>query len=171
MARIKWRTQASDKKLRKARTVSYSSKNRFPKTRATAQRNRSKARTWLLKDRGNARRSHAESGGKARKTQGPETKQTLLIPLTNATLPNDALSKPCAQQIFQKSNKSPPCSITSPKISPLSDHFSQKFSPLLAHAHIKPKKMPKPPPEIMLCNECRAEGVSEPFRHTKDMII
>ena len=45
--------------------------------------------------------------------------------------------------------------------------LSQKFSPLLAHAHIKPKKMPKPPPEIMLCNECRAEGVSETFKHTK----
>ena len=27
--------------------------------------------------------------------------------------------------------------------------------------------MPKPPPEIMLCNECRGEGVSETFRHTK----
>jgi len=32
---------------------------------------------------------------------------------------NDALSKPCAQQVFQKSNKSPPCSITSLKILPL----------------------------------------------------
>ena len=32
---------------------------------------------------------------------------------------NDALSKLCAQQVFQKSNKSPPCSIISPKILPL----------------------------------------------------
>src|SRR6185503_2805079 len=41
----KRRTQASDKKLRKARTVTYSSTDRSPKTRATARRNRSKAKT------------------------------------------------------------------------------------------------------------------------------
>ena len=41
--------------------------DRFSKTRAMARRNRSKAKTWLLKDRGNARRSHARSRGKTRK--------------------------------------------------------------------------------------------------------
>ena len=123
MARRKWRTQASDKKLRKARTVTYSSKDRFPETRATARRNRSKAKTWLLKDRGKARRSQARSGGKARKNQELKTKQTL--PMQSLSLSqvhlsqNNAHSKPCAQQVFQKSNKSPPCSITSPKILPL----------------------------------------------------
>ena len=65
----KWRTQASDKKLRKAEIVTYSSRDRSPKTRAKARRNRSKAKTWLLKDRGNARRSHARSRGKMRKTR------------------------------------------------------------------------------------------------------
>src|SRR6185312_8828221 len=66
---------------------------------------------------------------------GAKTKQTL--PMQSLSLSqvqlsqNDALSKPSAQQVFQKSNKS--------QVSPLFDHFSQKFSPLLAHAHIKPK--------------------------------
>ena len=55
--------------LRKAETVTYSSRNRSPKTRATARRNRLKAKTWLLKDRGNARRSHARSRWKTRKTR------------------------------------------------------------------------------------------------------
>ena len=44
--------------------------------------------------------------------------------------PKDALTKPCAQQVFQEIKQ----------VSPLFDHFSQKFSPLLAHAHIKPKR-------------------------------
>ena len=42
---------------------------------------------------------------------------------------NDALSKPCAQQVFQKSNKSP-----------LVRRLLSNFSPLLAHAHVKPKR-------------------------------
>src|SRR6185437_2352531 len=41
----KRKTQASDKKLGKARTVTHSNTDRFPKTSATARRNRSKAKT------------------------------------------------------------------------------------------------------------------------------
>ena len=73
-----------------------------------------------------------EAEGK-RENQEPKPKQKLpkkSFSLSQVQLSqNDALSKSCAQQVFQKSNKSPPCSITSPK-----------FSPLLAHAHIKSKK-------------------------------
>ena len=63
-----------------------------------------------------------EAEGK-RENQEPKPKQKL--PKQNFSLSqvqlsqNDALTKPCAQQVFQKSNKSPPCSITSPKILPL----------------------------------------------------
>ena len=77
---------------------------------------------------------------------------------------NDALSNPCAQQVFQKSNKSPPCSITSPKI-----------SPPCWHMHTSSLKRPKAPPEAetppeqMLCNECNARGVSESIQEYKDM--
>ena len=57
------------------------------------------------------------------KNQEPRTKQKLpkqSFSLSQVQLSqNDALSKPCAQQVFQKSNKSPPCSITSLKILPL----------------------------------------------------
>ena len=49
---------------------------------------------------------------------------------------NDALIKPCAQQVFQKSNKSPPCSIT-----------SLKNSPPCWHMHTSSLKRPKAPPE------------------------
>ena len=45
---------------------------------------------------------------------------------------NDALSKPCAQQVFQK--------IKQVSSLPLVRSLLPKFSPLLAHAHIKPKK-------------------------------
>src|SRR6185503_15077471 len=120
--------QASDKKLRKAGTVTYSSKDRSPKTRAKARRNRSKAKTRLLKDRGNARRSHARSRGKTRKPGAKTKAKTLqeIFFLSQVQLSqNDALSKPCAQQVFQKSNKSPLVR------SPL------KIPPLLAHAQIK----------------------------------
>jgi hypothetical protein len=63
-----------------------------------------------------------EAEGK-RGNQEPKPKQKL--PKQNFSLSqvqlsqNDALTKPCAQQVFQKSNKSPPCSITSLKILPL----------------------------------------------------
>ena len=63
-----------------------------------------------------------EAEGK-RENQEPKPKQKL--PKQNFSLSqvqlsqNDALTKPCAQQNFQKSNKSPPCSITSLKILPL----------------------------------------------------
>ena len=109
-------------KAQKGKTVTYSSTDRSPKTRATARRNRSKDKTWLLKDRGNTRCSHARSRGKTRKP-GAKPKQKLpkqSFSLSQVQLSqNDALTKPCAQQVFQKSNKSPPCSITSLKILPL----------------------------------------------------
>ena len=58
-----------------------------------------------------------------RGNQEPKPKQKLhkqSFSLSHVQLSqNDALSKPCAQQVFQKSNKSPPCSITSLKILPL----------------------------------------------------
>ena len=63
-----------------------------------------------------------EAEGK-RGNQEPKPKQKL--PKQNFSLSqvqhsqDDALTKPCAQQVFQKSNKSPPCSITSLKILPL----------------------------------------------------
>ena len=69
---------------------------------------------------------------------------------------NDALTKPCAQQVFQKIKQ----------VSPLFDHFSQN-SPPCWHMHTsslnKPKTPPEAetPPEQMLCNECNAGGVSE----------
>ena len=63
-----------------------------------------------------------EAEGK-RGNQEPKPKQKLpkqSFSLSQVQLSqNDALSKPCAQQVFQKSNKSPPCSITSLKILPL----------------------------------------------------
>ena len=63
-----------------------------------------------------------EAKGK-RGNQEPKPKQKLpkqSFSLSQVQLSqNDALSKPCAQQVFQKSNKSPPCSITSLKILPL----------------------------------------------------
>ena len=59
---------------------------------------------------------------------------------------NDALSKPCAQQVFQESNKSPPCSITSPK-----------NSPPCWHMHTSSLKRPKAPPETETpLNRCYA---------------
>ena len=77
---------------------------------------------------------------------------------------NDALTKPCAQQVFQKSNKSPPCSITSPKILPLVGTCTHQ-------AKKRPKAPPEAetPPEQMLCNECNAGGVSESIQEYKDM--
>ena len=65
--------------------------------------------------------------------QEPRTKQKLLkqsFSLSQVQLSqNDALSKPCAQQVFQKSNKPPPCSITSPKNSPPCWHMHTSSSP------------------------------------------
>ena len=128
MARIKWRTQASDKKLRKARTVTYSSKDRFPKTRATARRNRSKAKTWLLKDRGNARRSHARSRGKARKDQEPKQSRhspCRAFPSHKCNLPKWCTLKALCATSFSKIKQ----------VSPLFDHFSPKNSPPCWHMH------------------------------------
>ena len=89
--------------------------------------------------------------------QEPRTKQKLpkqSFSLSKVQLSkNDALSKPCAQQVFQKSNKSPPC----------------------WHMHTSSLKRPKAPPEAetlpeqMLCNECNAGGVSESIQGYKDM--
>src|SRR6185503_9604617 len=73
-----------------------------------------------------------EAEGK-RENQEPKPKQKLpkkIFSLSQVQLSqNDALTKPCAQQVFQKIKQ----------VSPLFDHFSKEFSPLLAHAHIKPK--------------------------------
>jgi hypothetical protein len=60
-----------------------------------------------------------------------DTPQAKLFPLTSATL---TTSMPFAQQV-SKINQ----------VSPLFDHFSKKFSPLLALAHIKPKRCLKLP--------------------------
>ena len=116
-----------------------------------------------------------EAEGK-RGNQEPKPKQKLpkqCFSLSQVQLSqNDALSlsKPCAQQVFQKSNKSPPCSITSP----LFDHFSQN-SPPCWHMHTSRLQRPKAPPEAetpperMVCNECNAGGVSESIQGYKDM--
>ena len=128
MARRKWRTQASDKKLWKARTVTYSSKDRFPKTRATAQRNRSKAKTWLLKDRGNARRSHARSRGKTRKDQEPKQSRhspCKAFPSHKCNSHKMMYSQSPVRNKFFKNQTSPP----------LFDHFSPKNSPPCWHMH------------------------------------
>ena len=156
------------KKLRKSRIVTYSSTDRFPKTRATARRNRSKATTWLLKDRGNAWRSHARSRGKTRnpgaKTK-EETPQAKFFPLTSATpLPKWCTLKALCTTSFSKIKQ----------VSPLFDHFSQN-SPPCWHMHTSSLKRPKAPPEAktppeqMLCHECNAEGVSESIQGYKDM--
>ena len=109
-----------------------------------------------------------EAEGK-RGNQEPKPKQKLpkqSFSLSQVQLfQNDALSKPCAQQVFQKSNKSPPCSITSPK----------KNSPPCWHMHTSSLKRPKAPPEAetppeqMLCIECNAGGVSDSIQGYKDM--
>ena len=76
---------------------------------------------------------------------------------------NDALSKPCAQQVFQKIKQVSPCSITS------------QNSPSCWHMHTSSLKRPKAPPEAetpheqLLCNECDAGGVSESIQGYKDM--
>ena len=137
----KWRTQASDKKFRNTETVTYSSRDRSPKTRATARRNRSKAKTWLLKDRGNARRSYARSRGKMRKTRSQEqsrNSQAKLFPLTSATLP-----KWCNSPKMMHSHSQSPVHnkfFKNQTSLPLVRSLLSKFSPLLAHAHIKATK-------------------------------
>ena len=102
-----------------------------------------------------------EAEGK-RGNQEPETKQTLpnqSFFLSQVQLSqNDALSKPCAQQVFQKIKQ----------VSPLFDHFSQN-SPPCWHMHTSRLQRPKAPPEWMLCNECNAGGVSESIQGYKDM--
>jgi len=57
-----------------------------------------------------------------------DTPQAKIFPITSATLP-----KRCTLKAL--------CTTSSKikQVSPLFDHFSQKLSPLLAHAHIKPK--------------------------------
>ena len=107
-----------------------------------------------------------EAEGK-RENQEPKPKQKL--PKQNFSLSqvqlsqDDALSRPCAQQVFQKSNKSPPCSITS------------QNSPPCWHMHTSSLKRPKAPPEAetppeqMLCNECNARSISESIHGYNDM--
>ena len=103
-----------------------------------------------------------------RENQEPKPKQKL--PKQNFSLSqvqlsrNDALTKPCAQQVFQKIKQ----------VSPLFDHFSQNSLPCW-HMHTSSLKRPKAPPkaetppEQMLCNECNAGGVSESIQGYKDM--
>ena len=86
-----------------------------------------------------------------RGNQEPQPKQKLplkcIFPSHVQLSQNDALSKPFAQQVFSKIKQ----------VSPLFDHFSQKFSPLLAHAHIKSKKNLKLPLKLKLhLNRCYA---------------
>src|SRR6185437_12149053 len=101
-----------------------------------------------------------EAEGK-RGNQEPQTKQKLplkCIFLSHVQLSqNDALSKPCAQQV-QKSNI------------PLFDHFSpQKLLPLVGTCTHQAPPEAETPPEQMLCNECNASGVSESIQGYKDM--
>ena len=86
----KQRTQASDKKLRKVETVTYSSRNRSPKTRATARRNRSKPKHDSSKTEVTLDTVMLEVEGKQGKPGAKnkaETPQAKLFPLTSATLP------------------------------------------------------------------------------------
>ena len=71
---------------------------------------------------------------------------------------------PVHNKFFKKSNKSPPCSITSPKNSPPCWHMHTS-------SLNRPKAPPEDetPPEQMLCNECNAGGVSESIQGYKDM--
>ena len=151
-------------KLWKSRIVTYSSTDRFPKTRATAQRNRSKSKTWLLKDRGKAQHSHAGSGGKTRsQTKQKLTKQSFSLLPVQLSQHECTLKALCATS-FSKIKQ----------ISPLFDHFYQN-SPPCWHMHTSSLKRPKAPPEAetppeqMLCNECNAGGVSESIQGYKDM--
>ena len=108
-----------------------------------------------------------EAEGK-RGNQEPKPKQKLpkrSFSLSQVQLSqNDALSKPCAQQVFQKIKQ----------VSPLFDHFSQN-SPPYWHMHTSSLKRPKAPPEAetppeqMLYNECNARGVSESIQGYNDM--
>ena len=122
-------------------------KNRSPKTWATARRNRSKAKTWLLKDRGNARRSHTRSRGKTRK---PGAKTKAEIPQAKFF----PLSHKCTTS-FSKIKQVPP----------LFHHFSQN-SPPCWHMHTSSLKKPKAPPKAetppwtdamqwMQCRRCK----------------
>ena len=102
-----------------------------------------------------------EAEGK-RENQEPKPKQKL--PKQNFSLSqvqlsqNDALTKPCAKQVFQKIKQ----------VSPLFDHFSQN-SPPCWHMHTSRLQRPRAPPEQMRCNECNAGGVSESIQGYKDM--
>ena len=122
------------KKLRKARTVTYSSKidplrqgKRLDAIDQKPKHDSSKTEVTLdavmLDVEGKRRKPGARNKA--------DTPQAKLFPLKSATL---TTSKPCAQQV-SKINQ----------VSPLFDHFSKKFCPLLAHAHIKPKRCLKLP--------------------------
>ena len=68
------------------------------------------------------------------------------------------------KQSFSLSQKSSPCSITSPKILPLVGTCTHQASK-------RPKAPPEAetPPEQMPCHECNAGGVSESIQGYKDM--
>ena len=151
-----------------------------------ARHNRSKAKTWLLKDRDNARRSHVESGEKTRSQPKHDSSKTEVM-LDPVML--KAERKPGANQRRNSQTKVfPSHRCNSPKmmhsqsfskikqVSPLFDHFSQN-SPPYWHMHTSSLKRPKAPPEAetppesMLCNECNAGDVSESIHGYKDMSI
>src|SRR6185436_18954272 len=115
--------QASDEKLRKARTVSYSSKidplrqgQRLDTIDQKIKHDSSKT--------GNARHSHARSRGKTSKPGAKtkaETPQAKFFPLSHKCNSPKLMhsQSPVHNKFFKKSNKPPPCSITSLKILPL----------------------------------------------------
>ena len=151
--------------LRKARPVTYSSIDRSPKTRAMARRNRSKAKTWLLKDRGNARRSHAGSGRKELRSQKQNRHSpSIAFPSHKCSSPKMMHSQsPVHNKFFKNQTSHPLVRSLLPN------------SPPCWHMHTSSLKRSKAPPEAetppeqMLCNECNARGVSESIQGYNDM--
>ena len=154
-------------KLRKAETVTYSSRDRSPKTRATARRNRSKPRHDSSKAEVTLDAVMQESEGK-RGNQEPKPKQKLLkqsFSLSKCNSPKMMHSQSPVHNKFFKNQTS----------LPLVRSLLSKNSPPCWHMHTSSLKRPKAPPEAetppeqMLCNECNAGGVSESIQGYKDM--
>ena len=130
----KRRTQTSDEKLRKARTVTYSSKIDPLRQGQGLDAIDQKPKHGSSKTEVTLDAVMLEAEGK-RGNQEPKPKQKLpkqSFSLSQVQLSqNDALSKPCAQQVFSKKNQTS---------LPLVRSLLSKFSSLLAHAHIKATK-------------------------------
>ena len=154
----KWRTQASDTKLRKAETVTYSSRDR---TLRQGQRldaidqkpkhDSSKTEVTLDAVMQEVEGKRGKPGAKNK----AETPQAKLFPLTSATLPKWCTLKTLCTTSFSKIKQ----------VSPLFDHFSQN-SPPCWHMHTSSLKRPKAPPEAetppwtdamqwMQCRRCK----------------